>query len=163
MTNSKPVRVDETEVFVTRIFNAPRDVVFKFWTDPNHVAKWWGPAGFHNPREDVEIDLRVGGRFQLRMVETATGAEVQVRGTIVELVAPEILAIHLDVPQPIGLPPIEVRVRVQFHDHGDRTRITLHQGPFSTADQREQTVGGWNQSFDALDRLLAATGDEPQL
>lgn len=158
MTDSNPARVDETEVFITRVFNAPRAVVFKFWTDPEQLAKWWGPVGYHTPREDVAIDPRVGGRFQLRMVETATGAEVWVHGEIVELVAPELLTLRLDVPQPIGLPPMETRVRVEFHDLGDKTRITLRQGPFATADQREQTATGWGQSFDKLDQLLPSGG-----
>ena len=161
MTDSHPGNnADETEIVVTRVFNAPRDVVFKFWTDPEQLAKWWGPVGYHTPREDVAIDLRVGGRFQLRMVETATGAEVWMRGEIVELVVPERLVIHVDVPQPIGLPPIEARLRVEFHDLGDKTRVTLRQGPLPTREQREQTAAGWGHSFDQLDRLLAFDGEQ---
>lgn len=161
MTDSTPGNAGETAIVVTRVFNAPRAVVFKFWTDPEQLAKWWGPVGFRTPREDVAIDPRVGGRFQLRMVETATGAEVWVHGEIVELVAPELLTLRLDVPQPIGLPPMETRVRVEFHELGDMTRITLRQAPFATADQREQTATGWDQSFGALDRLLALGGGQP--
>jgi hypothetical protein len=88
------------------------------------------------------------------MVETATVAEVWVRGEIVELIEPEILTIRMRVPQPIGLPPMETLLRVRFHDLGDKTRVTLRQGPFSTADQREQTTEGWVHSFATLDELL---------
>jgi uncharacterized protein YndB with AHSA1/START domain len=154
VTEANPGNADETEVVITRVFNAPRAVVFNFWTDSERLAKWWGPAGYHTPREDVAIDFSVGGRFQLRMVETATGADVWVRGEIVELVEPEILTIRMRVPQPIGLPPMETLLRVQFHDLGDKTRITLRQGPFSTTDQREQTTEGWIHSFATLDELL---------
>jgi uncharacterized protein YndB with AHSA1/START domain len=154
VTEASPGNADEAEIVITRVFNAPRAVVFEFWTDPDQLAKWWGPVGYHTPREDVAIDFSVGGRFQLRMVETATGAEVWVRGEIVELVEPEILTIRMYVPQPIGLPPMETRTCVQFDDLGDQTRITLRQGPFSTADQREQTSKGWIHSFATLDQLL---------
>jgi uncharacterized protein YndB with AHSA1/START domain len=154
--NDQPAaRVDETEVMVTRVFAAPREVVFTFWTDPRHLAKWWGPDGYEN--HDVTIETEVGGRWQLRMVHTESGAEVWVHGRIVELVAPEILALHMEVPTPVGLPPIEIRLRVRFHDHGEQTRVTFHQGPFATAEQREQTIVGWRQSFDVLDILLAST------
>jgi uncharacterized protein YndB with AHSA1/START domain len=160
VTDSDPTLVDETEIVVTRVFNAPRAVVFKFWTDPDRLARWWGPAGYHTPRPDIAIEPRVGGRFHLRMVEMATGAEVWMRGEIVEFVAPEVLSIQMDVPQPIGLAPMKTRARVEFHDLGDKTRITLRQGPFPMADQREQTAAGWGHSFDTLDRLLAPDGDQ---
>jgi uncharacterized protein YndB with AHSA1/START domain len=154
VTDANRGNADEAEAVITRVFNAPRAVVFNFWTDPDQLARWWGPAGYHTPREDVAIESRVGGRFQLRMVETATGAEVWVRGEIVELVEPEILTILMRVPQPIGLPPMETLTRVQFDDLGDKTRVTLRQGPFSAADQREQTTEGWVHSFATLDELL---------
>lgn len=152
MSDQSSAQVDETEVMVTRVFAAPREVVFKFWTDPRQVAKWWGPVGYEN--HDVTVDPEVGGRWQLRMVHTESGAEVWVHGRIVELVPPEILAMHMEVPTPVGLPPIEIRLRVQFHDHGGKTRVTFHQGPFATAEQRHQTIVGWKQSFDVLDALL---------
>ncbi len=160
MSDAASQRIEQTDVFITRVFNAPRPVVFKFWTDPAQVAKWWGPIGYHNPREDVQIDLRVGGVFQLRMADDAGTTDVWVRGRIVELVIPEVLAIHLDVPQPHAQPPMEVRLRVQFHDHGDKTRITLHQGPFSTTEGREHTIIGWSESFDELDRQLPTTDSD---
>jgi uncharacterized protein YndB with AHSA1/START domain len=161
VTDANAGDAGETEIVVTRVFKAPRAVVFNFWTDPEQLAKWWGPVGYHNPREDVAMDRHVGGRFQLRMVETATGAEVWVRGEIAELVEPEVLAIDMDVPRPIGLPPMKTRVRVEFHDLGDTTRVTLRQGPFLTTEQREQTATGWDQSFDTIDQLLAADGQQP--
>lgn len=117
-------------------------MVVKFWTDPAQVAKWWGPVGYRNPREDVQIELRVGGVFQLRMADDAGTTVVWVRGRIVELVILEVLAVHLDVPQTHALPPMEVRLRVQFHAHGGKTRITLHQGPFSTCFDVPGVSGG---------------------
>ncbi|HEV8192850.1 MAG TPA: SRPBCC domain-containing protein [Ktedonobacterales bacterium] len=154
MTGANPADSRATEVVVTRIFNAPRALVFNFWTAPEHLAQWWGPEGFQLPGEDLIVDRRVGGRYQLHLVEDATGAEVWVHGEIVEFVEPEMLAIQMDVPQPIGLPPMKTIVRVRFDDLGEKTRVTLRQGPFETAEQREQTASGWGQSFDKLDQLL---------
>lgn len=158
MADPDAVKTGETEVFITRVFSAPRDLVFKFWTEPEHLATWFGPTGYQSPVEDVTIELRVGGRYQVRMVETATGSGHWMYGTIKELVPPELLVIAIDVPHPAGLPPVNVMLRVQFHDHGDRTVVRLHQGPFTTKEQVEETTAGWGQSFDTLDNLLATTG-----
>ena len=155
MTGPTPIG-GESEVVVTRIFNAPQALVFAFWTVPEHLATWWGPDGFSLPPQDVVVERRIGGRYQLHLVEHATGAEVWVHGEIVEYAEPELLAIQMAVPRPIGLPPMKTLVRVQFDDLGDKTRVTLRQGPFTTDEQREQTTAGWGQSFDKLDRILIA-------
>ena len=63
--NSAPVVALERELVITRIFDAPRELVFQAWTDPEHLKKWWGPHGFTNPVCDV--DLRLGGRWSILM------------------------------------------------------------------------------------------------
>ena len=63
--NSTSREPDERTIVITRVFDAPRDLVFKAWTDPKHVAQWWGPQGFTNPL--CEMDLRVGGVFRVHM------------------------------------------------------------------------------------------------
>src|SRR3954453_19127452 len=55
----------DQQILITRVFDAPRELVFQAWTDPGHVAQWFGPEGFDTPRESVTVDLRVGGRYQL--------------------------------------------------------------------------------------------------
>jgi uncharacterized protein YndB with AHSA1/START domain len=60
-----PENVAKREVVITRIFDAPRDLVFKAWTDPKHMARWWGPMGFTNPI--CELDARVGGAWRIVM------------------------------------------------------------------------------------------------
>jgi hypothetical protein len=69
----------DQQVVITRIFDAPRQIVFEAWTDAEQVARWWGPNGFHTPPETVEIDLRVGGRYHLSMVRGETGASFPLR------------------------------------------------------------------------------------
>jgi uncharacterized protein YndB with AHSA1/START domain len=56
-------------VELERTFEAPRELVFRAFTDPDQVPQWWGPEGFHTPREKVEIEPRVGGRYHVVMVQ----------------------------------------------------------------------------------------------
>ena len=67
MSDSTPMAATDQEVLITRIFEAPRERVFRAWTDPDEVAAWYGPEHFDTPRERIRIDLRVGGRYELTM------------------------------------------------------------------------------------------------
>lgn len=165
MTDESPVQTADQEVAITRVFDAPRELVFRAWTDPDQVARWWGPEGFDTPRESVKIELRVGGRFELDMVvaspEIAAGMGVEVgtafpeRAEIVELAEPELLVMRSEAQPQIGL-PVETLTRIEFHADGDRTRVVATSGPYTAAMASNSEIG-WNQSFDKLDQLLAAT------
>jgi uncharacterized protein YndB with AHSA1/START domain len=152
MNEGTTVATADREVRITRTFDAPCELVFKAWTDPDQVAQWWGPEGFDVPRSTVTIDVRVGGRYDLCMVEAATGAEFWVRSTIAELVEPELIVLTSEAQPEYGL--VETITRVQFHDHGDKTRMTLNSGPY-TEDMAGNSETGWSMSFDKLDRRLA--------
>jgi hypothetical protein len=65
---SAPAGAVKREVVITRVFDAPRGLVFKAWTDPEHMARWWGPKGFTNPI--CELDARVGGAWRIVMMRT---------------------------------------------------------------------------------------------
>src|SRR3954451_14918631 len=93
MTDATPVATDET-VLITRIFDAPREQVFKAWTDPDKVAAWFGPGHVDVPRDKVRIDLRVGGRYELTMVRRGGGGDFTIGYEIVELVAPVLLVLR---------------------------------------------------------------------
>jgi uncharacterized protein YndB with AHSA1/START domain len=134
------------------MFAAPRDVVFRFWTEPTLLAQWWGPEDFHTPTDSVVVDGKQGGRFELAMVQDDGGAEFRIRAEIVDIVEPELLTIRFEAIPEVGIP--SVTTRVQFHDHGDRTRITLHEGPTPADAMDENTLTGWAQSFDKLDKVL---------
>jgi uncharacterized protein YndB with AHSA1/START domain len=89
MNDPMPVAAADQQILITRIFDAPREQVFKAWTDPDQVAAWYGPAHFDTPRDRIHIDLRVGGRYELTMVQRDGGAEFGIGYEIVELVEPE--------------------------------------------------------------------------
>src|SRR5437588_12538560 len=121
MSDSAPEAADQ-EGLITRIFEAPRERVFRAWTNPDEVAAWYGPEHMEAPRERIRIDLRVGGRWELTMVERGGGGrEFSIGYDILELVEPELIVLRSD-----PMPEHESTVtRVEFHDHGDKTRVTL--------------------------------------
>ena len=152
MSDSTPARNAEHQITITRVFDAPRELVFKAWTDPEQVGKWFGPAGFDIPRESVEIDLRVGGPFHLRMVRPGSGMEHALRYEIVEFVEPELLVLeHGPMPE-VGLHNGTV-TRIEFDDEDGKTRMTLTDGPYAE-EGGGGAEAGWASSFDKLEVLL---------
>jgi uncharacterized protein YndB with AHSA1/START domain len=148
-----PTDITERDVYITRAFDAPREVVWRFFTEPEQLAAWFGPVGFSVPIDSVTTELHEGGRWEFTMVDDATGDGYPVHGRITSCIAPEYLEVVLSAETGSG--PLEnVVLSIQFHDHGERTRITLHQGPF-TDEMREQTAAGWEESFVKLDQLFA--------
>jgi uncharacterized protein YndB with AHSA1/START domain len=151
MTDSTPAAPPDQEILITRIFEAPREEVFRAWTDPDEVAAWFGPAGFDTPRERIRIDLRVGGRYELTMVH---GDREQTIGyEIVELVEPELLVLRSDPMPEAGMHEPTI-VRVELHDHGTKTRMTLSDGPYPGGAGHAEA--GWNAAFDKLAAVVAA-------
>ena len=112
---------------ITRVLDAPRELVFKAWTDPDQVAKWFGPAGFETPRESVEIDLRVGGRFDLRMVRGGSSEGHPVSYEIVDIVEPELLVLKSEPMPEVGLHHGTV-ARIELQEEAGKTRMTLTDG-----------------------------------
>lgn len=152
MPEGRQQEITEHDVFITRSFAAPRDVVWRFWTEPALLATWFGPEGVDVPVESVTVELVEQGRWELTMVDTAAGSSHPIQGRIVAFQAPEFLEVQLTALTAAG-PVDDVVLRLQFHDHGDRTRLTLHQGPF-TDEIRDMTRAGWVLSFAKLDTLL---------
>jgi uncharacterized protein YndB with AHSA1/START domain len=150
MSDSTPVTATDhrdQEVLITRIFEAPRERVFRAWTDPDELAEWYGPEHFDTPRERIHIDLRVGGRYELTMVQRDNGAEFAIGYEIVELVEPELIVLRSDPMPEVGMHEPTI-TRVEFHDHGTKTRMTLTDGPYLQG--RGHAEAGWIAAFDKL-------------
>jgi uncharacterized protein YndB with AHSA1/START domain len=152
MNDSTPEAAAEREVLITRIFEAPREQVFRAWTDPDEVAAWYGPEQMDTPREKVKIDLRVGGRYELTMVPRGGDGEFPIGYEIIELVEPELIVMRSDPMPEMGMPE-PVVLRVELHDHGDKTRMTLSDGPYPGGAGHAEA--GWNAAFDKLAALVA--------
>jgi uncharacterized protein YndB with AHSA1/START domain len=153
MSDSTPVTAPDQEVLITRIFNAPRERVFKAWTDPDEVAAWYGPDHMNIPHKKIRIDLRVGGRWELTMVQPGGDAEFAIGYEILELVEPELIVLRSDPMPEAGMHEPTV-VRVEFDDHGAKTRMTLSDGPLP-AEGRGRAEAGYNAAFDKLATHLA--------
>jgi uncharacterized protein YndB with AHSA1/START domain len=144
----------DLQVLITRIFDAPRERVFRAWTDPAQVAAWYGPEHMQAPPERVNIDLRVGGRWELTMVpRDGGGGEFAIGYDILELVEPELIVLRSDPMPEVGMHEATV-VRVEFHDHGEKTRMTLSDGPLPAAG-RGHAEAGYNAALDKLAAFLA--------
>jgi uncharacterized protein YndB with AHSA1/START domain len=142
----------ELEITITRIFDAPRELIFKAWIEPEHVAKWFGPAGFEIPRESVEIDPREGGSFSLRMVHPESGMEYSLRYEIVELRAPQLLVLKSEPMPEVGLDHPTL-ARIELAEDAGKTRLTLVDGPYSAEGGRGASRG-WEAAFDKLAATL---------
>ena len=152
MSDSPPVAASDQEVLITRIFDAPRARVFRAWTDPDEVAAWYGPEHVDAPRERIHIDLRVGGRYELTMVQRG-GGEFSIGYEILELVEPELIVLRSDPMPEAGMHEPTV-LRVEFHDHGTKTRMTLSDGPYPPAG-RGHAEAGYGAAFDKLAAVVA--------
>ena len=150
MTDSNPATATDQEVRITRVFEAPRERVFSAWTDPDEVAAWYGPEHFDTPRERIHIDLRVGGRYEVTMIQRGSGTEFPVRYEIVELVEPELIVLRSDPMPEIGVHE-PTFTRVELEDLGGRTQMTLTDGPYPDSGPAE---AGWSAAFDKLSARL---------
>ena len=143
--------VTDRDVYITRSFDAPIDVVWRFWTEPELIAQWFGPQHVTVDAVTVLVEPHTGGAWNLEMRDDA--GVYPIEATILHLVEREYLELRMTSQTSIGELE-DVILRVQFHDHGDKTRITLHQGPFDP-EARDLTAEGWTSSFTKLDAILA--------
>ena len=141
------------ELTITRVFDAPREVVWQAWTDPAQIAQWWGPRGISTPLDKIQIDLRPGGVANLTMVDDATVAEYPNSGHYLEVAPPERLVWHDDgFADGSGAGT----VTVTFADLGAKTELTVHAVADFSETVRAQAEIGWGTSFDKLAELLAS-------
>ncbi len=138
MSDPAPITADQA-VLITRIFDAPRSEVFRAWTDPDELASWYGPEHMAAPRERIHIDLRVGGRWELAMVQRGGGAEFSIGYDILELVEPELIVMRSD---PDG--------HARAHDRSRRVPRPRHQ---DAHDAQRRPVCNWQRACrDGLER-----------
>jgi uncharacterized protein YndB with AHSA1/START domain len=146
----------ERELTITRVFDAPRELVFKAWTDAKHLAQWWGPKGFTNPVCDM--DARVGGLLRMHM-RAPDGTVYPMKGEIRELVAPERLVFSNIAVDVAGRHLLEGLTTVTFIDEGGKTKMTLHTEAVAVVEDAAAYLqgmeAGWTQSIDKLQAFLA--------
>src|ERR1700722_19507303 len=127
------------EVVFSRTFEAPRSLVFKAWTDPKHVAMWWGPEGFTNPV--CEMDVRPGGALRIVM-RAPDGAEHPMIGVFREVVPPERLVFTNIAVDKAGNPLIDGLTTVTFAEHTGKTKLTVQTGAVGLVAAATQMLAG---------------------
>jgi uncharacterized protein YndB with AHSA1/START domain len=138
---------------ITRVFDAPRELVFKVWTQPEHLVRWWGPKGFTTP--SCQVDVRPGGAYRT-LIRSADGKEHCMRGVYREVTEPERLVMTFAWEDEAGNPGHETLVTVDFADQAGKTRLTFRHGVFETVADRDSHFGGWSSFMDRLAEYLAA-------
>ena len=153
------IKTAEREITITRVFNAPRALVFKAWTDASELAQWWGPKGFTNPV--CELDVRVGGAIRIHM-RSPDGSVYPMKGEFREIVSPKRLVFTNIAVDAADKSIIEGLTTVTFIERGGKTTMTLQTRGRAVVDY---AVGylqgmemGWSGSIDKLEILLARGG-----
>jgi uncharacterized protein YndB with AHSA1/START domain len=157
-TDNPAALPNEREVVITRVFDAPRALVFKMWTDPKHMIQWWGPKGFTNPV--CELDARPGGALRIVM-RAPDGAEYPMKGVFQEIVPPERLVFTSIAVDQEGNHLLEGLTTVTFAEQGGRTTLTLHTRAVGIAPMAPRMLAGmeagWTQSLERLEALVGRT------
>jgi uncharacterized protein YndB with AHSA1/START domain len=158
---------DEQDLVITHVFDAPRELVWKAWTDPALVKRWWGPKGFTAPF--CKIDLRVGGVFHYCM-RSPEGKDYWNTGVYREIIEPErivctdsfadeqgnvVPASHYGMSSEF---PLEILMTVTFkehkEDHEGKSKLTLRHVGIPSSMREDGAQQGWNESFDRLAEVL---------
>jgi uncharacterized protein YndB with AHSA1/START domain len=144
------------DIMISRNFDAPRELVYRAFADPDQLCQWFGPEGFSVPCETVQIDARAGGFQRFVMVSDQDPTfRNPVDATFTAVIENELLVGHQEVD---GFPGengrLRFRLRLEFHaEAGGKTRLELRQGPY-TEQTGNNATAGWQSSFTKLDSLL---------
>lgn len=147
---------DGLMLHLERALSAPRPAVFTACTEPEELAKWWGPSGFTAP--SVELDPRVGGSYRIGM-QPPEGELFYLTGEFREVDPPARLSytFRWEDPDPDDQ---ETIARLSFQEIGKNTELVLDQGPFGTQGRFELHKEGWTDSFNRLEDLMSSRVDE---
>jgi uncharacterized protein YndB with AHSA1/START domain len=154
-TNNPTDAITDREIVISRVLDAPQELVFKAWTDQKHVEQWWGPRGFTNTFE--KFDVKPGGVW-LFVMHGPDGVDYPNRIVFDEVVKHERLVYSHGGGKEDD--PADFRVTVTFAEQGKKTRLTMR-SLFSSAAERDKVVKGYgaieggNQTLDRLEEHLA--------
>ena len=166
--NATTVNVEKRDVVITRLFDAPVEQVWKAWTDPEYVTRWWGPTGFTSP--SCKIDFREGGKFLFHMrapKEFQGGQDFYTAGVYKKIVPLKLIEFSQGLadkdgnridPAAMGMPadfPKEIPSALAFKRVGDKTELTATEYGWTVGQMRDMSEAGMNQCLDKLAEALA--------
>ncbi|HUB15860.1 MAG TPA: SRPBCC domain-containing protein [Acetobacteraceae bacterium] len=140
------------ELTVSRLIDAPRALVFKAWTQPEHAARWWGPRGF--TVESCRLDARPGGTYRVAM-RSPEGTLRTKRGVYQEVASPERLTFTYAWEDAAGEPGHTMHVVVTFEARGEQTLLTLRQTGFESVAECDSHREGWTSCFERFAEFAA--------
>lgn len=148
---------DAPKLTVSRLIDAPPELVFKAWTSAEHAVHWWGPKGF--TIESCRLDARPGGLYRVAM-RSPEGTLRTKRGVYQEIVPPKRLVFTYAWEDAAGNPGHEMRITVTFEPRGEpsgtQTLLSLHQTGFENAAERDSHGTGWTSCFERFAEFAAA-------
>jgi uncharacterized protein YndB with AHSA1/START domain len=167
MSDDPAQSVRREDLVVKRIIDAPLEMVWKAWTEPEHVMRWWGPKYYTSP--SCKIDLREGGKyvFCMRAPQDQGGQDSYTAGTYTKIIPMERLEFTQGLadedgnpidPAQLGMPPDfpkEIRTVVAFKGKGDMTELTITEYDWPVGQMFVFSLAGMHQSVDKLAESLA--------
>lgn len=153
--DKKPLTTQQGELTITRVVDAPVELVYRVWTDPVHMAKWWGPQGFSNPV--CEMDVRAGGKIRIDM-EAPDGTLYSMRGVYLEVLKLEKIVFSSVSLDQNCQPLFEVVNNITFYTQGKKTKLVIDvkirrisaEAMLHVAGMKE----GWSQTLSRMERVL---------
>jgi len=152
-----------TGIVIDRVFDVPREHVWRAWTEPEQCKKWWGPKDYTAPL--CKMDFRVGGK-NFCCMRSPEGKDFYSTGTYREIVKHQRFVVtdsfadekgNVVPASYYGMPgefPLELMVTVTFTEQDGKTKMTLQHDGFPAGEMADMCREGWNQSFDKLAEIL---------
>lgn len=145
------------QIVLTREIAAPRTLLFRLWTEPEHLMRWWGPQT--TTASSVSVDLREGGAWR-HCILTAEGKEYWSHGRYLEIVPPERLIFTFAWEGADGKPGHQMKVTVELHELGEKTRLVFRKVELPDDTELKLQTGGWEQALDKYVAYAEATSRE---
>ena len=145
------------QIVLTREIAAPRTLLFRLWTEPEHLMRWWGPQA--TTASSVSVDLREGGAWR-HCILTAEGKEYWSHGRYLEIVPPERLVFTFAWEGQDGKPGHQMQVTVELHELGEKTRLVFRKVELPDDTELKLQTGGWEQALDKYVAYAEATSRE---
>lgn len=151
MNNATTIR--DRQLTITRLFDAPRSLVFKVWTQPEHFSRWLGPKDFTTI--GCQMNVQVGGMYRA-CIRSPEGTDYWMQGIYREIIEPERLVFTFAWEDENSQPKHETLVTVTFEEQGNKTLMTFQQAIFESIESRDSHNTGWSECFDRLATYLTA-------
>ncbi|WAL59864.1 SRPBCC family protein [Thermocoleostomius sinensis] len=145
--------IQDRQLTITRLLDAPRSLVFKVWTQPEHFSRWLGPKDFTTI--GCQMNVQVGGMYRA-CIRSPEGTDYWMQGIYREIIEPERIVFTFAWEDENSQPKHETLVTVTFEEQGNKTLMTFQQAIFESIESRDSHNTGWSECFDRLATYLTA-------